>query len=107
MKFKYTDCDKFYRYGFGENRHYTIVQIIPATQNLVAVFEAEKDDPLGDILDDVLCLALVEFEDGSREIMSAVSFQEEGIKLAPLLGNYIDTRKIGGVEHESKINERK
>ncbi|MFR2207652.1 MAG: hypothetical protein ACLS59_08950 [Clostridia bacterium] len=93
MKLRYTDCDKFYQYGFGENRHYTIVQIIPAQQNLVAVFEAEKDDPLGDILDDVLCLALVEFEDGSREIMSVVSCQEDGIQLAPTIGNYIDTRK--------------
>lgn len=93
MKLRYTDCDKFYQYGFGENRHYTIVQIIPAQQNLVAVFEAEKDDPLGDILDDVLCLALVEFEDGSREIMSVVSCQELGIHLAPTIGNYIDTRK--------------
>lgn len=107
MKLRYTDCDKFYQYGFGENRHYTIVQIIPAQQNLVAVFEAEKDDPLGDILCDVICLALVEFEDGSREIMSVISWESDGFKLVGTTGNYIDTRKIGGVEHEIKINESK
>ena len=92
MKFKYTDCDMFCDFE-EKRRHYTIVQIIPVTQNFVAVFEAEKDDPLGDILDDVLCLALVEFEDGSRKIMSVVSCQELGIQLAPTIGNYIDTRK--------------
>ena len=61
MKLRYTDCNKFYQYGFGENRHYTIVQIIPVNHKMVAVHETYSED--------IVCLALIEFDTGVREIV--------------------------------------
>jgi len=45
---------------------YKIVQIIPAPSNMYALYEAKTIDQ---IKNKVVCLALIEYDDGEREVI--------------------------------------
>lgn len=49
---------------------YKIVQIIPAISNMYALYKNQIDgDEMTEIKNKIVCLALIEYDDGEREVI--------------------------------------